>query len=88
MFLGFVLLGATALALGTASAQTYDGPPTGSTRYWTVPAYPDYPPRGPGEAIGLVLWSHGLSGDRPQYHTPPPALMRQFARAGWDVIKI
>lgn len=88
MFLGFVLLGATALALGTASAQTYDGPPTGSTRYWTVPAYPDYPPRGPGEAIGLVLWSHGLSGDRPQYHTHPPALMRQFARAGWDVIKI
>lgn len=56
--------------------------------YWLEYGFCDLPPRGPRAAKGVILWSHGVAGDRPQYHYPPPPLMRRLARDGWDVLKI
>jgi len=43
---------------------------------------------GPAAAKGVVFWSHGVSGKLAQHDSPPPAIMRDFARAGWDVVKV
>jgi dienelactone hydrolase len=88
MLRGLLLGCIAALWFTDATAQPYEGPPSDLTRYWSVPAYKDHPIRGPQQAKGLVLWSHGLDGDRPQYQYAPPAIIRNFARAGWDVVKI
>jgi len=56
--------------------------------YWVEYGFCDLPVHGPAQAKGLVLWSHGVSGDNEQYKYPPPAIMRRFEGAGWDVIKI
>ena len=84
-----VLAMAMALVLApAASAQPYDGPPSAWTAYWEVPAFGDHPYKGPAAARGVVFWSHGVSGKLAQYDSPPPAIMRDFARAGWDVVKV
>ena len=79
---------AIALAAPAASAQPYDGPPSAWTAYWDVPAFSDHPYKGAAAAKGVVFWSHGVSGKLAQYDSPPPAIMRDFARAGWDVVKV
>lgn len=56
--------------------------------YWLEYGYCDLPPRGLQAAKGVIFWSHGVAGDRPQYHYPLPPLMRRLARDGWDVFKI
>jgi len=56
--------------------------------YWVEYGFCDLPVRGPASAKGLVLWSHGVSGDNEQYKYPPPPIMRRFEGAGWDVVKI
>ncbi|MBS0526112.1 MAG: hypothetical protein JSS04_20960 [Proteobacteria bacterium] len=56
--------------------------------YWVEYGFCDLPVRGPARAKGLVLWSHGVSGDNEQYRTPPPPIMRRFEGAGWDIVKI
>lgn len=56
--------------------------------YWTEYGWCDLPIRGPAQAKGLILWSHGLSGDREQYTFPPSPVIRRLTLAGWDVIKI
>lgn len=70
-----------------AVSQPYDGPP-GGTDYWTVPAYKDFPLKGPQAARGVVLWSHGVEGRKAQYQYQPNQVVKRFARAGWDVIKV
>jgi dienelactone hydrolase len=79
---------AIALVAPAASAQPYDGPPSAWTAYWDVPAFSDHPYKGAAAAKGVVFWSHGVSGKLAQYDSPPPAIMRDFARAGWDVVKV
>ena len=79
---------AIALVAPAASAQPYDGPPSAWTAYWDVPAFSDHPYRGAAVAKGVVFWSHGVSGKLALYDSPPPAIMRDFARAGWDVVKV
>jgi len=74
--------------LSTPSAQPYDPPPSSFTAYWEVPGFKDHPYRGPATAKGAVLWSHGVAGQHIQYTAPPPDVLRDFAQAGWDVIKI
>lgn len=71
-----------------AMAQPYSGPPSDFTAYWEVPAFKDFPYRGPAAAVGVVLWSHGVAGPRPEYQYPPPPVIKRLARAGWDVVKI
>lgn len=78
----------TAAGLSGLSAQPYDPPPSNFTAYWEVPGFKDHPYQGPGKAKGAVLWSHGVSGQHIQYTAPPPDVLRDFARAGWDIIKI
>lgn len=43
--------------------------------------------KGPGAALGLVIWNHGVSGNREQSHVPP-AYVGTLMRAGWDVRRI
>lgn len=71
-----------------AGADHYSGPPSDFTAYWAVPAFADFPPKGPETAKGVIFWSHGVSGQNPQYHFHPPELMRFAARGGWDIIKV
>lgn len=88
---------AALLATGTSAALLFlskdacgqtDGGPPNNAAYWTVPAFADKLPQGPTKAKGIIFWSHGVSGQLPQYQYPTPPLMRQFANAGWDIIKI
>jgi dienelactone hydrolase len=76
------------VGLSTSSAQPYDPPPSSFTAYWEVPGFKDHPHRGPENAKGAVLWSHGVAGQHIQYTAPPPDVLRDFAQAGWDIIKI
>jgi dienelactone hydrolase len=56
--------------------------------YWTEYGFCDLALKGPAQAKGLVLWSHGVSGDKEQFASPPPPVVRRLATAGWDVIRI
>jgi pimeloyl-ACP methyl ester carboxylesterase len=56
--------------------------------YWVEYGFCDLPVKGPERAKGLVLWSHGVSGDNEQYKNPPPPIVRRLETAGWDVVKI
>jgi len=64
------------------------GQPPDGRAYWAEYAFCDLPARDPGEALGLILWSHGVSGNRDQYKSAPPLFVRRLAQAGWDVVKI
>jgi len=88
LFLRLAAIAATSLAAGAAFAQPYDPPPSAWTAYWDVPAFKDHPYKGPAAATGVMFWSHGVSGKLEQYGSPPPEIVRDFARAGWDVVKI
>ncbi|MFM7345487.1 MAG: hypothetical protein ACKO1J_09005 [Tagaea sp.] len=48
---------------------------------------PDLPNKGPGTALGVVIWNHGVSGSHTQSHVPP-AYVATLMRAGWDVRRI
>ena len=56
--------------------------------YWVEYGFCDLPVKGPAQAKGLVLWSHGVSGDKESYRNPPAPVVRRLAMAGWDVVKI
>lgn len=47
----------------------------------------DLPNRGAGAALGVLIWNHGVSGNREQSHVPPP-YVATLMRAGWDVRRI
>jgi hypothetical protein len=66
-----------------ACGQTPDG-----RAYWAEYGYCDQPVRGPAGALGLILWSHGVSGQRDQYKGSPPPFVRRLSQAGWDVVKV
>jgi len=77
-----------AAGMTDASAQPYDPPTSAFTAYWDVPAFKDFPYKGPAVAKGVLFYSHGVAGDLVQYASPPPEFIKDFARAGWDVVKI
>jgi len=98
-----VLLLAAALLQATAAAWAQNEAPTlpsggdpalvckqkpNGRAYWVEYGFCDLPVRGPARAKGLVLWSHGVSGDNEQYKYPPAPVLRRFESAGWDVVKI
>src|SRR5262245_37780560 len=56
--------------------------------YWVEYGFGDIAVRGPGKATGLIIWSHGVSGDKMQYRGAPSLVVRRLAQSGWDVIKI
>lgn len=82
-------IAAAALWAGApAQAQPYAPPPSDFTAYWTEPAFKDFPYKGAKDARGVLFWSHGVAGKEQQWHAPPPAVIQDFARAGWDVVKV
>jgi hypothetical protein len=84
----FAAIGVALTLSSAAAGQPYDPPPSAWTAYWDVPAFKDHPYKGPAAARGVMFWSHGVSGKLEQYGSPPPEIVRDFARAGWDVVKI
>ncbi len=56
--------------------------------YWTEYGFCDLPVKGPSLAKGLILWSHGVDGDKDQYLGSPPPVVRALQMYGWDVIRI
>jgi pimeloyl-ACP methyl ester carboxylesterase len=56
--------------------------------YVVSPGYDEIQPKGPASALGLVIWNHGLDGNRDQGSGPPPVYLRRLVAAGWDVVKI
>jgi hypothetical protein len=56
--------------------------------YWMEYGFCDLPVKGPVQAKGLVLWSHGVSGHLEQFHNPPPPVVRAMALEGWEVLRI
>ena len=63
-------------------------PPSAFAAYWLALAWKEHPPKGPQAAKGIVFWSHGVDGNKPQYYSPPNDAVRRLARAGFDVVKI
>lgn len=82
------ILAGVALSAGPVAAQPYGGSPSDFVAYWDVPAYKDFPYKGPEKAKGVLFWSHGVSGTKVQYASAPPDIIKDFARAGWDIVKI
>ena len=89
----------SAFAAGGSAQQRLPVPPGGDAAlacgqkpdgraYWVEYAFCDLPAKAPGKAKGLIFWSHGVSGDRPQYQSSVPSVIRRLAQAGWEVRKI
>src|SRR5258706_11212115 len=76
-----------ALALA-AALVALAGPARALDAYWTESAYAAYPAKGPDQALGLVIWNHGVDGQLPQFQGPPIPAMEGLAARGWDVIKL
>ncbi|MBC7952925.1 MAG: hypothetical protein H7Z12_14045 [Rhodospirillaceae bacterium] len=55
--------------------------------FWEEPAFPDRPLRGPGAALGVVVYNHGNDDSNEQYKVPVQPFVRLLAEDGWDVIK-
>jgi hypothetical protein len=55
--------------------------------FWEEPAFPDRPLRGPGQAVGVVVYNHGNDDFNEQYKVPVQPFVRLLAEDGWDVIK-
>ena len=72
---------------GLATALLFAAAPA-FAQYEVVQGFDDLPPKGPGTALGIVIWNHGLLGNHDQARFPPPAYMRVLHAAGWDVIRI
>ncbi|WP_428247688.1 alpha/beta hydrolase [Ferrovibrio sp.] len=52
----------------------------------TVKGGPDMPVRGPAQAKGVVVWSHGRGINEASEKAPPLVLL--FAERGWDVVSV
>lgn len=70
---------ATALLLAAAPAFA---------QYEVVQGFDDLPPKGPGSALGIVIWNHGVQNNDDLGKYPPPPYVRKLHAAGWDVIRI
>ncbi|MBC7906442.1 MAG: hypothetical protein H7Y60_06800 [Rhodospirillaceae bacterium] len=57
------------------------------TGFWEEPAFPDRPLRGPGAALGVVVYNHGNDDFNEQHRAPVQPFVRLLAEDGWDVIK-
>jgi pimeloyl-ACP methyl ester carboxylesterase len=90
-----IVFSAMLYAAVPALAQAQNGDPAlacgqkpDGRAYWVEYGFCDTAVKGPAQAKGLVLWSHGVSRDSEQYRNPPPPVVRRLATAGWDVVKI
>jgi pimeloyl-ACP methyl ester carboxylesterase len=98
-----ILLSAACLLMAAATVRAQSDPATipsggdpalackqtpNGRSYWVEYGFCDLPVKGPNRAKGLVLWSHGVNGDKEQYKSPPPPIVRRLEQAGWDVVKI
>jgi dienelactone hydrolase len=50
------------------------------------PAFPESA-RGPGQAKGVVIWSHGRSINAEDSQSPTPTYLRALVDSGWDVMR-
>ncbi len=83
-----LLARASIMAALLAASLTHAAPAAAMDAYWTEPAYPSYPAKGPDKALGLVIWNHSVDGHLPQYKGPPIPAIEGLAARGWDVIKL
>ncbi len=87
--LAFGVMSATASAQDRLKVNGYLGPPTPDTCFWTEREFRNFPERGPADAAGIVLWSHGGSGNEgAEWHHGAPPVIRRFAENNWDVVLI
>jgi pimeloyl-ACP methyl ester carboxylesterase len=54
---------------------------------WLAPAGAAQEPRGPGEARGALVWSHGRSVDAEDYEAPTPPYIAILGEDGWDTFR-
>lgn len=82
----FIALALFATSPSTGTAQEY---------FWRDTAYPDLAIRGPAATHGALLYNQGrgvevdgrgAAGD--SFHLAPPAYVRKFHGAGWDLFKL
>src|SRR5712692_12116031 len=50
------------------------------------PAFPE-PALGPGQAKGIVVWSHGRSINTEDWQSPTPSYLRALRDDGWEVMR-
>jgi len=90
-------LGLAALLMGgpvwadTARARAAYAPAafgqTGVPAAWLRPAYGDTSLKGPDQAMGAVVWSHGRSLEVEDSSAPTPLYLKALRDAGWDVYR-
>lgn len=70
-----------------ASVTTAAYGQTGVPAVWLRPAYGDTSLKGPEQAAGAVVWSHGRSLDVEDSSAPTPLYLKALREAGWDVYR-
>jgi dienelactone hydrolase len=59
-----------------------------SAQHLLEPAHPDLPLRGPGAALGAVIWSHGKAAMADESNTAIQPYLASLRAAGWDVFRL
>jgi hypothetical protein len=72
--------------LAVALAATFDAGPA-RAQMWLETADHETAPRGPLEAVGAVIWSHGVSVDSEDSSVPAPPYMATLSQGGWDIFR-
>ena len=75
----------TVRAQGALTTAAYGQ--TGVPAVWLRPAYGDTGLKGPEQAVGAVVWSHGRSLDVEDSSAPTPLYLKALRDAGWDVYR-
>lgn len=71
----------------TAPIRTAYAQPAGVPAVWLRPAYGDTSLKGPDQAVGAVVWSHGRSLEVEDSSAPTPLYLKALRNAGWDVYR-
>ncbi|HZH28411.1 MAG TPA: alpha/beta hydrolase [Azospirillaceae bacterium] len=58
-----------------------------TARMWIEPVFSDQPELGPGQAKGIVVWSHGRSVHSEDSEASSPLYLRTLREAGFDVVR-
>jgi pimeloyl-ACP methyl ester carboxylesterase len=80
------ILSSGALLALALVATTFDAG-LARAQMWLETADHDAPPRGPLEAVGAVIWSHGISVDSEDSSVPTPPYMTTLSQGGWDTFR-
>lgn len=76
------------IVIGLAAMMELFAAPLGHAQTWLAPAYPAVAMRGPSNADGAVIWSHGLSIDAEDAEAPTPPFIARLRDGGWDAFRL